>query len=124
MPSVNPSMAFKENSQEIRIKTISVRFLLCGKNSEWAPQRVMYPRKLPSRGYFKRTLLINMDGETRVWRGCLLKGGLCCTKSCCYREGRYQRVPQTTDSITGAGNQQCKDYETPNVTPHTSQQKI
>ena len=35
MSSVNPSIAANENYQEIRIKAISVRFLLCSKSKEW-----------------------------------------------------------------------------------------
>ena len=69
------------------------------------------------KGHYKPLLLNNMDGEIWCWFlvllknlwGCLTKGGWCCAKvRCCYREGRHQRVSQTTDSQTGVQRKSLK----------------
>ena len=125
-------MTSNERSQEILIKAISLRFLLCSKNNEWTSKERcnlgIFSQGNISSGFYWTTWTARQCedfwcGEESVRRGCLSKRCWCCTESrCCYCDGRHERVSQTTKSKTEDENQQCKVFETPHEKSHTGQQ--
>ena len=109
-----PKFGFQRKIRKFSNKSFVCTFSVVQQKQLMGLRRAMYPGKS---GHYKPLLLNKMDGERWCWFlvllknmwGCLSKGGWCCAKGrCCHREGRHQRVSQTTDSQTGVQRKSLK----------------